>query len=114
MGAPSRLRRGGGVDLARARAIRRCGELLKEVEKQQGGDRKSKEACPPFDRKTAAKEAGMSPDQAKTAIRVANVPQESPEVDGGEIRVEVSTRRRPTRNHRRRSRGTACGDCGGG
>jgi hypothetical protein len=24
----------------------------------------------------------MSPDQAKTAIRVANVPQESPEVDG--------------------------------
>jgi hypothetical protein len=45
----------------------------------------------------------MSPDQAKTAIRVANVPQESPEVDGGEIRVEVSTRR-PGNTGRQRAR----------
>lgn len=66
----------------RARAIRRCGELLKEIEKQQGGDRKSQEikegVAAPFDspRQAAAKNAGLSKDQAKTAIRVANVPSE--------------------------------------
>lgn len=60
----------------RARAIRRCGELLREIEKQRGGDRRSKGREVPFDRKTAAHEAGLSPDQAKDAIRVARVPSE--------------------------------------
>jgi hypothetical protein len=61
----------------RSRAIKRCGELLKEVEAKKGGDRKSKDRERPIDRKTAADEAGMSPRQAKDAIRVANVPQET-------------------------------------
>jgi len=60
----------------RARACRRCGELLKEIEKAQGGDRKSKGRQVPFDRKQAAKKAGLSPDKAKQSIRVANVHEE--------------------------------------
>jgi hypothetical protein len=61
----------------RARAIRRCGELLAQVAKQQGGDRKSKGHERPFDRKQAATEAGLSPRQAKDALRVAKVKPES-------------------------------------
>jgi hypothetical protein len=66
----------------RARAIRRAGELLQQIEKGSGGDRKSenfkKGGAPPFEktRKEAAEEAGFSADQAKQSIRVANVPQE--------------------------------------
>lgn len=57
----------------RARAIRRCGELLRSVEAKHTG-RIRRGATPNFDtRKTAAREAGLSPDQAKNAIRVANV-----------------------------------------
>jgi hypothetical protein len=62
----------------KARAIRRCGELLREIEAKahrgkKGGtvpDHLSK-------RKQAADEAGLSGRQAKDAIRVANVPEES-------------------------------------
>lgn len=58
-----------------ARATRRCGELLKEIEPQQGGDRKSKGGQPPVDsRKAAGDAAGLSNHQRKTALRVANVP----------------------------------------
>ena len=62
----------------RARAIRRCGELLKQIEKGKGGQpsHKSTRRDAPLSRKDAAKEAGLSPDQAKQSIRVANVPEE--------------------------------------
>lgn len=63
----------------RARAIRRCGELLKEIEKASGGkpfQNPTRGSAPPS-RKQAATEAGLSPDQSKQAIRVANVPQET-------------------------------------
>jgi len=62
----------------RARAIRRCGELLKEIDKAQGGDRRNQEGgkSPLVSRKNAAADAGLSPDQAKQSIRVANVPDE--------------------------------------
>lgn len=60
----------------RDRAIRRAGELLKQIEPQQGanqnigvGDHPKVET-----RKEIASSAGMSPHQAKQAIRVANVP----------------------------------------
>lgn len=43
----------------KARAIRRGGELLLQLKSQQGGDRKSKGAKVPFDRKTMAKNAGL-------------------------------------------------------
>ncbi|KFL24950.1 hypothetical protein JP74_21995 [Devosia sp. 17-2-E-8] len=63
----------------RDRAIRRAGELLKQIEPQKGGDRKSAEyqsgdAPTLISRKQAASDAGMSRDQMHTAIRVANVP----------------------------------------
>lgn len=74
----------------RARAIRRCGELLKEVEKKHGANQNISAAddtkvsngttvVEPIveTRKTAAEDAGMSKRQAVTAIRVANVPQET-------------------------------------
>lgn len=62
----------------RARAIRRCGELLKEVEKTSfKGNQHVVTASTGPNRKELAKDAGMSERQAKTAIRVANVPQET-------------------------------------
>lgn len=65
----------------RDRAIRRAGELLKQIEPQTGGDRKSTEyqgagGDTLITRKEAAEQAGMSKRQQVTAIRVANVPQE--------------------------------------
>ena len=59
----------------RARAIRRCGELLKEIEKATGAHLKSAPAVT-LSRSEAATEAGLSKRQAVTAIRVANVPNE--------------------------------------
>jgi hypothetical protein len=63
----------------RARAIRRCGELLKEIEKKQGANQNiSADSVTKVEtRKEAAEEAGLSKRQAVTAIRVANVPQET-------------------------------------
>ena len=62
----------------RARAIRRCGELLKEIQKAQPGPKELKGVEPPqlSPRKEAAKQAGLSPDKMKQSIRVANVPNE--------------------------------------
>jgi hypothetical protein len=58
----------------KARAVRRCGELAKQIEPAKGGDRRSKGGHPPVDsRKAAANGAGLSPHQLKQAIRVANV-----------------------------------------
>lgn len=65
----------------RARAIRRAGELLKQIEPQQGGDRKSEEYQkagdhPLISRTDAARDAGMSPHQAKQAVRIASIPDD--------------------------------------
>jgi hypothetical protein len=63
-----------------ARATRRCGELLKQIEKAHGKrPNKIRAGADPNSetRKDAAKEAGLSPRQAKDAIRVANVDPES-------------------------------------
>jgi len=65
----------------RDRAIRRAGELLKQIEPKKGGDRKSEEYQtagngPLVSRKEAGAGAGMSDRQIKTAIRVANVPEQ--------------------------------------
>lgn len=61
----------------RDRAIRRAGELLKQIEPGQGARDGKREVGthPPLRQEVAAK-AGMSPHQAKQAVRVANVPQE--------------------------------------
>jgi hypothetical protein len=68
------------ADRIRARAMRRAGELLKEVD-ARGGDRRSnsfkKGDVPLFDkdRRTAtAAAAGFSDEQRKNAITLANIP----------------------------------------
>jgi len=64
----------------RARAIRRGGEILKETEKANGlrSDLQPRDADDPrlTTRKAAAEDAGLSVRQAKTMIRVSNVPNE--------------------------------------
>lgn len=60
------------ADRIQARAIRRCGELLKQIEPSKGGQ-------PTHDgngisRTKAAAEAGLSERQKVTALRVASVP----------------------------------------
>jgi hypothetical protein len=60
----------------RARAIRRCGELLKEIEpakNQHDVSERARDGSDPS-RKQVARDAGLSERQHKTAIRVANVP----------------------------------------
>lgn len=64
----------------KARAISRAGELLREIEPmspQESGKLQGRGGGPPTSRKAVAAAAGFSPDQAKTAIRVANVPRET-------------------------------------
>lgn len=59
-----------------ARAERRAGELLKQVEaKHTGRPKKNGAVVGPISRKGAAKAAGLSERQAKTALRVASVPE---------------------------------------
>jgi hypothetical protein len=62
----------------RARAMRRAGVLLQEVEDGKGKHWKSKRGGEaPSTRKAAGHEAGMSDDQIKDAVRVANVDDDS-------------------------------------
>ena len=65
------------ADRIQARAIRRCGELLKQVGNDDGGRPKENHdgADIVFTRSSAAREAGMSERQKVTALRVANVPE---------------------------------------
>jgi hypothetical protein len=60
----------------RDRAIRRCGELLKQIEPANGANQNIRAADHPKveSRKDIAASVGMSPHQAKQAVRVANVP----------------------------------------
>ncbi len=55
----------------RARAIRRCGELLKAIEPSKGGQ--PTRGGDPLSRGAAADRAGLSRDQRRTALRVASV-----------------------------------------
>lgn len=61
-----------------SRAIKRSGELLKEFEPAHGANQNITATGGPkvVTRKDAAEAAGMSERQAKTAVRVANVPAE--------------------------------------
>lgn len=65
----------------RARAIRRAGELLKQIEPATGKNNQHVQVKEAGDRllhsrTDAAREAGMSPHQAKQAVRVANVSED--------------------------------------
>jgi hypothetical protein len=78
---PDELRR--MAERIRARAIRRCGELLQQIEDARGGDRKSAKIKSKgeltFDlagKPQAAREAGLSLDQQRTATRPARIPED--------------------------------------
>lgn len=79
----------------RARAIRRCGELLKQVD-GRGGDRTKTDgtdssARMSISQRALAAQAGLSERQQVTAVRVANVPQETFErAVEGEEKVTVT------------------------
>lgn len=74
----------------RARAIRRAGELLKTFNKPgTRTDIKPRVATGPRSQREAAKSAGMSKRQEKTAVRVANVPED-------EFEDAVESKRPPT------------------
>ena len=66
------------ADRIQARAVRRCGVLLKEIESAKGKrtDLQPTEGDHSKSRKEAAREAGLSEHQQNTALRVANVPAE--------------------------------------
>jgi len=80
------------ADRIKARAIRRCGQLVKQIEPKHTGRPKNGRGAPPNSRAATAKAAGLSRDQAKQAVRVANVPEESFE------RQVESDRRLPLRS----------------
>lgn len=65
------------ADRIQARAIRRCGELLRQIEADKGGrpPKTHDGADIGFSRTEAAREAGLSERQKVTALRVANIPQ---------------------------------------
>ena len=66
------------ADRIRARAITRCGELLEQIEKaknQHDAKQKCKGGSAPS-RTQAAKNAGLKPDQAKQALRLASIPKD--------------------------------------
>jgi len=61
----------------RARAIRRCGELLRAIKRPEQGGRPTKNGggSAPVSRAQAGRDAGLSRDQRRDAIRVARVPE---------------------------------------
>ncbi len=74
------------ADRIQARAVRRCGELLKQYDARQGQNlpNAKNDGTDSFSRRDIAAQAGMSERQQVTAVRVANVPEDRFEnaVDG--------------------------------
>lgn len=67
------------ADRIQARAIRRCGELLKQIEPARGANQNISDGTDTkvLTRKDAAEQAGLSERQKVTALRVASIPEES-------------------------------------
>jgi hypothetical protein len=74
------------ADRIQARAIRRCGELLKQFDGRGRPEENKEGTRPDYSQAHAARDAGLSAHQQKTAVRVANVPAEQFEaaVESGE------------------------------
>jgi len=66
------------ADRIQARAIRRCGELLKTFDARDGRNLPKTDGADSFStsQKQAARDAGLSERQQVTAVRVANIPAE--------------------------------------
>jgi hypothetical protein len=65
------------ADRIQARAIRRCGELLQQIQPAHGANQNISDGADTkvVTRKDAAHDAGLSDRQRVTALRVANVPE---------------------------------------
>jgi hypothetical protein len=63
----------------KARAIQRCGQLLKAIAPAKGANQNIRGGAPPnvVTRASAAREAGLSKDQQKQAQRVASIPKDT-------------------------------------
>jgi hypothetical protein len=84
------------------RALRRCGELLKEIKPAKNQHDSARMGAHPS-RKKAAQEAGLSDNQRKQAIHIANVPtdefEEQVESDDPPTATELGrqgTRKKPS------------------
>jgi hypothetical protein len=78
----------------KARAIRRCGELLRQYDaRPQNAAKQTDGAVPLISRSDAGANAGLSERQVKTAVRVANVPEEEFEAAVESDKPELSRRR---------------------
>ncbi len=89
------------ADRIKARAIRRCGELAKQIEPKRGGDRKSngRVTTPMISpREATRQQAGLSTHQLKQAIHVANVPREDFE---RQAECSKATKTKPATSRRR-------------
>lgn len=64
------------ADRIQARAIKRCGQLLREYPSHTGAHLPNRTAPTSLSRTEAAEQAGLSERQRKTALRVANVPDD--------------------------------------
>ncbi len=62
------------ADRIQARAVRRCGQLLRQYNSQGRRTDQLKEGALPKSQEEAAKDAGLSEHQRKSAARVAKVP----------------------------------------
>jgi hypothetical protein len=58
----------------KARAVRRCGELLQEIPAKAGRPPENWEGAHPISRASAAAAAGLSEHQRKTGLRIASIP----------------------------------------
>lgn len=89
----------------RARATRRVGELLKQIEPSKGGrpSETGDAADHSFSRKAAAASAGLSERQAKTAQRLASVPEDDFEemVESGATVTQIAAAGTQTREPNR-------------
>jgi hypothetical protein len=73
-----------------ARALRRAGELIKQIEPARGANQNIQDgAVPKVTRESAARDAGLSERQRKTALRVATVP-------GGDFDYAIESQDPPT------------------
>ncbi|HEY3175763.1 MAG TPA: hypothetical protein VGK94_08380 [Candidatus Polarisedimenticolia bacterium] len=59
----------------KARAIRKCGALLDQIKAKAGRPSGNGSGAGPITRTSAARDAGLSHRQKKTALRVASVPR---------------------------------------
>lgn len=74
-------------------AIRRCGELLKQIESaknQHDAKARARGGASPSSRSAAADAAGLSRDQKRTALRVASIPRAKFERDENTCREDLS------------------------